>query len=264
MKLPREHGAWAMLLLPFAAALVLARQITWVIVPALLACLSAFILRDSAAEVYRRKYIWRRDSAELRDAVHTSALCVIAAAASGIMLLFAVPVIPLAVLGAAAGVLMVAATYLTAHNKQRSVALQVASAAGLTASAFIAWLACGRTIDATVWLLWGVLFAHSAASMLTVHARLEARIAARKTVVASVMRTRAAIAEGMLLVVAAWLANDSRWALAAALAVSAVIHAFDLTQLYNPDVLRTRLQVVGIRELVISCVVAALTVKGLY
>lgn len=252
-----------MLLLPFVAAVVLVRQVTWVLVPALLACVAAFILRDSAAEVYRRKYIWRRDSPELRDAIRTSVVCIACLAAAGTVLVFTGPVMTLIVLGAAAGLLMIVAVYVTAHNKQRSVALQVASAAGLTASAFVAWLACGRAIDATVWLLWAVLFAHSAASMLTVHARLEARIAARKTIVANVMKTRATIAEGLLLVAAVGLAVRNWWALAAAMAISAVVHLVDLRRLYNPEVLRTRLQVVGMRELIISCVVAVLTVFGL-
>lgn len=263
MRLPREHGAWAMLLLPFLAALFLAHELTWTVMAALLACLAAFVLRDSAAEVYRRKYIWRRESAELREAVRTSILCAIVAVAAGIVLAAAVAAIPLILLGGFAALLMLAGIYMTAHNRQRSVALQVASAAGLTASTFLAWIACGRVIDGTVWLLWAVLFAHSAASMLTVHARLEARIAARKSHVARAMRTSASIAEAVLVAIALGLGMEGRVLLGLALGISAAVHIFDLIRLYDPEVLRTRLQVVGMRELVLSCFVAALTVAGL-
>src|SRR5690349_21063867 len=120
MKLPREHGAWAMLLLPFAAAVVLSRTITWMVVPALLVCLAMFVLRDSAAEVSRRKYVWKRESPELADALRTSLLCVIVAAVCGIALVLALPLMPLIVMGGGASVLMVVAVYLTAHNRLRS------------------------------------------------------------------------------------------------------------------------------------------------
>lgn len=181
LMIPREHGAWAMLLVPFASALVLAGGASWESLAALVAVLAVFLLREPAVELWRQTRVRREprpgSEAALRWLLAEGAV----AALAGAFLMWRLPAVPVAAIGAPAVALTVFSVWLVAHARQRSVALQLVSAAGLNASALLAWLSAGRQLDPLVWSLWALLFAHSAASVLVVHARLEARIAARQS-----------------------------------------------------------------------------------
>ena len=256
LMLPREHGAWAMLALPFVSALLLARRMTWEVVPAAAVVVGIFVIREPVV------VLWRR--AEAGQARRSLWWYLPGMAGCGIVLLWGLPAWPLLGMGAAAAALTATSVYLTVHNRQRSLVLQMASAAGLTASALVAWLATGAEWDSRIWWLWGLQMAHSAAALLAVHARLEAHIAARARSGEAHMKTRAVVAQGLLASAAAGCAAAGRVGVALPLALSAAVHAADLVRLQDPAFLRTPLRRIGQRELFLSLAFAALVVAGLW
>ena len=262
---PREHGAWAMLLLPFVSALLLAGRLSWDVAPMVVAAVGAFVIREPLVVLWRQARIWRERRPESDRARRSLAWYAPAIAASGAALVWRLPFAPLAALASTAGALTAVSIYLAVQNRGRSVLLQLASAAGLTASAPAAWLSTGAPWDSRIWWLWGLQFAHSAAALLAVHARLEARVAARaNTAAAARMRPRAIAAQAALTALALACVLAGRPGLAVAPALSATVHALDLANLSEPAFLRVPLRRVGLRELAISAVFSAALLWALW
>ncbi len=253
---PKEHGAWAMLLIPFVSALVLARELTWEVAPAAVAVLGVFVVREPLVVLWRG---FGPTAAAWRSLAWYGPAILL----SGLVLLWRLPAAPLVALGGFAGVMLAASTCLVARNRRRSVLLQTLSAAGLNASALVAWLAVRPRIEPPVLWLWGLQFAHSFAALLAVHARLEARIAARTSAERAEARRRAGIAQALLFAAALALAAAGRWGLAAAVAFSGAVHAADLRRLRRPAFVQTPLTHVGVREVAISAAFSAMLLVGL-
>ena len=261
---PREHGAWAMLLLPFVSALLLARRVHWEVVPAAAAVVGVFLVREPLVVLWRQAAVWKDRRPETAMAWRSLAWYGPAVGLAGALLLWRLPVGPLVGLGVMAGSLLAASTYLVVHNRRRSVVLQVSSAAGLNASAILAWLAVRPQVEPAVVWLWGLQFAHSTAALLAVHARLEARIAARTSRERDEARGRAMVAQALLLAGAGVLAAMGKWGLAGAVALSGGVHAVDLWRLRDPQFVEIPLTKVGRRELMISTLVSGVLVLGLW
>jgi hypothetical protein len=255
--LPREHGAWAMLGVSFVSSLILARRIDWEVIPAAVAVVGVFLIREPAVALWRRR-------AETQAAVRSLAWFLPPTALCGLLLLWRRPFQPLLVLGVAAAALTVVSTWLTVRNLQRSVLLQLISAAGLNASALVAWLAVRPALEGVVWWLWALQFAHSAAAVLVVHARLEARIATRNKRRVYVLARRAIVAQAVLAAGAALCAGMGRAGIAVALALSAGVHIAELIALRRPETLRVPLRHVGQRALMVSVAFSALVLAGLW
>ena len=262
--IPREHGAWAMLLLPFASALVLARGAAWETAPAAIAVVGVFLIREPLVALWRQAIVWKERRIEAQAARRCLCWYLAPTAVSAVVLLWRRPLWPTLLIGLAASGLTLASSYLIVHNRQRSLLLQIASAAGLNASALVAWLAVRPQLEATAIWLWALQFAHSAAALLAVHARLEARIAARAISDTAEMKRRAVVAQGIVLVAAAACAGAGRFGLALALASSGGVHLADLARLRRLDFLQVPLRRVGLRELALSVVFSALAVAGLW
>jgi hypothetical protein len=262
--IPREHGAWAVLLLPFVSALVLARQVHWAVIPAALLVVGVFLLREPLVVLWRQASVWKERRPESEAARRSLILYLAVIIVSGALLLWRLPLWAAAALGAPAGALTLASVFLTVHNRQRSVLLQLASAAGLSASAVVAWLAVRPQLDPALGWLWALQFAHSGAALLAVHARLEARIAARGRSEAAVMQRRAIAAQAVLLAAAAGCAAAGRIGPAVALCFSGGVHMADLMRLRSAASLGTPLRRVGLRELTISVIFSAMVVAGLW
>ena len=64
LMLPREHGAWGLLLMPFLCAAVLARRAEWLLLPALGLALLGFILREPLVTLARQRWVWREEKPE--------------------------------------------------------------------------------------------------------------------------------------------------------------------------------------------------------
>ncbi len=262
---PREHGAWAMLLLPLLSGLLLAPRLAWECVPAAAVVVGTFILREPLVALWRQQMVWKERRPESEQASRSLAFYLPVIIASGLALVWRLPAVPLLAMGVAAAALTALSVYLTVRNRQRSVLLQLASSAGLNASAWMAWLAAGGSWNAKIiWLLWALEFAHSAAALVGVRARLDAAIASRagRDSAGRKMQVRVAIAALALTAVAS--AAASLFVVTVALLFSAAVRAFDLAQLDDAAGLQIPLRRIGRRELLFSTVFSILLVVGLW
>lgn len=258
--LPREHGAWGLLLQPFLAGAILSQQWSWLLLPALGLTLFGFLLREPLTVLARQQFVWRDRNPQSAVAARWLAVEAAGAALCLAILLQNLPVTWLSALAAAAISLTVLAVWLTIRNRQRSIPLQIVSAAGLGSTALLAILAARGTVPAWSWQLYGILAAHGAASILAVHARLDGRIRLRQGRAAQLSpKTFAAPA---LLIIAAALAGPP---LAIPLAFSALANAFELTRLrLRPEAFNEPLTRVGFRALGVSITHSILAIVSLW
>lgn len=256
---PREHGAWGLLLQPFVAGAVLAGDWSWNLLPALGLVLLGFLLREPLTVIARRRLVWRRAGAEEKPAWLWAGLEVLALAACFALLARAatLPAL-LALVGVAAG-MTVAAVWVSVRNRQRSIVFQVVSAAGLSTTALLAVLASTAAIPGWAWWLWAVLTAHAAASILVVHSRLRIRAA------------RGAAGAGGGILGAAYTAQALQLASGAALpplafpfVFSALANAAELLRLRSARNLGEPLTRVGFRTLAVSLVHLAISIYCLW
>lgn len=262
---PREHGAWSLLLQPFLVAAILARTWHWSLIPALIGVVVVFIVRQPLITLARQQYVWKTPHPETAEAWRWLAGCAVAGAASGIALVFRWPFDLLAFLALAAAVMTLTATWATIRNRQRSTILQIVSAGGLTASTVAAAASsCSGQIPGWVWWLWGAMALQATASILVVHARLEARIRVRKSL--SLDRPDSAYgALCVLLLAAVTLGARGEWILAAALAIPAIVHWVDLTAIRRGgQTLDTPLTTIGFRAMGLSIASNLMLVIGLW
>ncbi|MBI1355107.1 MAG: hypothetical protein GC160_12230 [Acidobacteria bacterium] len=259
--IPREHGAWGMLLFPMAASALLTRTATPLHAAAFGAALAAFVAREALVILARQRWVWRQPRPEADAARRTLPLAAFVLLLSGLALASVVPVAWLAGLLLGGLVLGGVATYAAVRGKQRSPAVQLLGAAGLSAAALLPWLASGREpFAATVWLLILAHTVHSTGGVLTVHARLET-LRGRKSAQPERVERRLAWAWQPVQAVAA--IGLGGW-LAAGLALPAVAHAADLLRLDDSRLLAQPLRRVGLRELSLSALQSASAVVGLW
>lgn len=263
---PREHGAWSMLLQPFLAGLILFGTGGWMAVATLACMLALFLLKEPLIVLGRQQFVWREQKPESKVALRW-------ALAAGAMLLagavshWAVWPRPyLIAFGLGALALTGAAAWLAIRNEQRSIWLQVVSAAGLTAGAPAIALTATGQIPREALILWACSALGCVSGVLTVRALLEARIAAkRKVPLVPVFRGPAWIAQWVTLgaALAAFLVLRNPW-IGAALVFIAVIHITrTLRQLGNSELLGKPLTRVGFEAMAGSMIFTALLVTGL-
>lgn len=253
-----------MVLLPFLSAWILARGGGWPVIAALAAVLATFLIREPVLVLLRQRYRWSQPRAETPAARRTLALLAPALALSGVILALSIPIRSLMVLGGLAAILMTLYLWGAMTNRQRSPWLQAAGAVGLSASAPLAYLASGRHIDQVALLLWAAHSVHGIASVLVIHARLDAIGAHRRgnPTVATPFACR--IAQTGAALFAATLAISGFPLLGAAAAFPVLVHTLDLRRLSDPDFLKIKLQKVGFRELAISVLFSVASVAGLW
>ncbi len=257
--LQREHGAWGLLLQPFAAGMMIAGTWTWFYLPALGLALFGFLLREPLLVLVRQKYIWRRETEETRVASRwTVGMATGAALCAGALAWVYPPMILVALL--AGGMVMTAvAIGLSLKNLQRSMALQIVSAVGLSSTGWLAVLAAGKQGSPQAWILWVVLSAHAVAAILIVHARLEMKShkeSARKTLGLAIGLQAVAIIAAVGL---CWIASP----LWIPVGFSALVNLMELRRLRNPQSLSEPLKQLGLRLLGASVAHTIVTVGSL-
>ena len=168
LKLPKEHGAWAMLYVPFALGVAVAGRVNW---PALLLLLSAtavFISRESLL-VYWRAHARGRDAAE---AGRTLLLYLTLAAAFGTPLIFAYKLfrlIPLGLIGAA--LLLINGKQAT-RMEERGTTGEIMAIIGLTMTAPAAYYAASGRREMTAFWLWLLSALYMASSVFYIKLRV--------------------------------------------------------------------------------------------
>jgi hypothetical protein len=151
--MPREHGAWGILLIPFATAVGIAG--TWNLQVALL------LISVMCFYVARTSFL-KQDTTWTLFLLAGSAMCL--APLLGVWRLWW-----LAALGAAAAPLAFRKT-------GRGVAAQLIAVAGLTLTAPAAWYAATGNLDRHAWLLWGLNFLYFAGGAFYVRMHVAAAV----------------------------------------------------------------------------------------
>ena len=145
IQFPREHGAWGMLLFPFISAMVLTGSWSWSFIPASFAALAVFLIREPLTVLARQEYVWTNEHPEAGVARRSAHMLSIVLLLSGIWLLRAVPLGWMAFLALATGAMTAAYVFAVVRNRQRSVLFQIIGAVTLCGSAFLGYLAGGRS-----------------------------------------------------------------------------------------------------------------------
>ncbi len=259
---PREHGAWAMFLLPFFAGLAAAGELRWEAWVGLAAILGTFLAQEPLLILLRQRYVWKERRQATGDAVFTLAWVLPAWLASVALLFWRLPWRPLVALGVLAAALTALRAACVLARKQRFVALQVLEACGLSSTALLAFLTSQNAMPEAAWRLWGVFSVHHAAALFVIRARLEAITAVRGRAVQRSFRIAAWCGQAAVLGAAVVSLASGRPTLAAAFAIPFALHVRDLLLLDHPAVLQTPLTRVGWREVAISLTFSALAVSA--
>ena len=249
---------------PFVAAAVLARRWEWLLIPMFLLTLSGFLIREPLIILARQR--WAR-----HEATPLSETAVRWLAAECVLLIAAVAVLiarlawePLCILVAAGALLTGISVWFSVKNWQRSVGLQLVAVPGLASSAIAAALAATGTLPAWCWVLWGLLAIHGIVAVLCVHARLEMRITAARPGRADDPRRAALYATIFQFLSAVPVAIYIAPILVLPILFSTAIHAIELWRLGKPEVVRERLQRVGVRMLGLSIAHSVLAIVALW
>ncbi len=261
--LPREHGAWGLLLQPFVAAVVVERFWDWLLLPTTLLVLLGFLVREPLVILARQRWVWRNPNPRTPVAIRW--LVVELAGAGGCLAILArhAPLAPLGALMVVAVLLTVTAVWCTANNRQRSVLLQLASAAGLGSSALLVFLLAMGTIPGWAWLFWAVVTLHACTAVLVVRARLSLKTG--KSGPAPSPRLPAILADLAQLPAAAYLwTATANPVLALPLLFSAFSNAVELYRLGNPRTLEEPLRRVGRWTLTVSITHALLVIVAFW
>ena len=249
--IPREHGAWGLVSLPFlAGAAVAGDWADWPALAALLAVFSVFLLRAPLLVLWRAA--GKHYRAEIKDAQFSLGAYGLLTTVAGFYLLAHLPPVPLLLLGGGAALLTLAVLYFSVHNYQRHPALQIASVIGLTASSLLAYLVARGQLDGTAFWIWTLSAAHGSASVLVVRARLEAIVAAKSSSPAGFPLTHgrhALLAQtGILLLWGALAIGGKPWLILPFLPPFA-LHGWELAHLGSGKARRTSLRRVGYMQL---------------
>ncbi len=148
--MPREHGAWGMLLVPFATAVATSGVLDGKVALLLVSTLTFYIARTSWL---KRQFKWM-------------ALLLAASLAAAVPLFFVWELWWLAGFSAVTAAL-------AARPNPRSLAMQLAATAGLTLTAPAAWYAATGRLDATAFWLWLFNALYFAGGLLYVRMHIE-------------------------------------------------------------------------------------------
>lgn len=258
--LPREHGAWGLLLQPFVAAVVVARFWDWLLIPTTLLVLLGFLLREPLLILARQRWVWRGPNPQTPVATRWF-IAELAGVGICVAILFVrVSLVPFAILMGVAVLLTVAAVWFTVNNRQRSVLLQLVSAAGLSSTALLVVLIATGTIPGWAWLLWAIFTLHATTSILVVRARLNLKTAGRSGSTGHPRGTPLVAALIQLLAAGAIMLTASDSALVLPILFSAFSNAVELNRLGHPATLEEPLRRVGLRALIVSIAHALLVI----
>ena len=168
LKLPKEHGAWAMLYVPFVLGVAVAGRVNWPVLLLLLSTTAVFISRESLL-VYWRARARGRDAAEAGRAL---LIYLTLAAAFGSPLIFVYKLfwlIPLGLIGAA---LLLVNGKQAARMEERETTGEIMAIVGLTMTAPAAYYAASGRWEMTTSWLWLLSALYMASSVFYIKLRV--------------------------------------------------------------------------------------------
>lgn len=265
MYLPREHGATAMLLTPIFSVAILARAWHWSELAVLTAAFAALSAKDPAVLLMRQRFMWKQRSPDAPAASRWLLGWSVVLIASLLILFATWPLIAFLGIGTGVAIFGCIAIIVNLKNRQRSTLFQIASAAALTSTSLATCISAIGSIPPAYWWFWALITLQASAGILVVHARLDARIALRKSASGNQQFRRAAQATLGLLLCAAVTAMILRRAwIAVALALIFIGYSYELIRQKDPTSLQMPLKTVGQQALILSTLYSALLVAGLW
>jgi YwiC-like protein len=150
LKLPKEHGAWVMLYVPFVLGVAVAGHVYWPVILLLLSTTAMFISRESLLVCWQARARGR----DTTDAGRTLLLYLALAAAFGLPLIFAFELfwlVPLGLIGAA--LLLINGKQAT-QMEERTMTGEIMAIGGLTMTAPAAYYAASGRWEMTAFWLW--------------------------------------------------------------------------------------------------------------
>jgi hypothetical protein len=160
LRLPREHGAWAMLFVPLVIGSLVAMQWSLALVLVALSATAVFIARDSVINWWRSRSRGKEDPGAVRAMLIYLAIGV----AAGIPLLLFYRLYLFVAFGAASALLLSINALQAARREDRSMGSEILAICGLTLSAPAAYYAATTKLDAvaaTLWLVCALYFTSS-------------------------------------------------------------------------------------------------------
>ncbi len=178
--LPREHGAWGIVSIPFLTAIVIAGRFNPAVVIALASVLLAFIARYPL-ELLLVPGLFRRAGSPSRERVYRFAwIYGLLAAVAAMALLTIWKLYLLIPVGLAAAVLFLAHLWEGRRGDDRSWLSELLGTAGLTLSGLVGWVATTGGLDATGLLVWWLNCIFFCVGIVYVKARIRGRLAVHR------------------------------------------------------------------------------------
>jgi hypothetical protein len=168
LKLPKEHGAWAMLYVPFVLGIAVAGSVNWPVLLLLLSTTAVFISRESLLVWWRARSRGRASGEAGRMLLVYLAL----AASFGLPLLFAFNLywlMPIALAGVA---LLLINGKQALRLEERTLMGEVMAICGLTLTAPAAYYVAGGRWDKTAFWLWLLSMFYFASSVFYIKLRI--------------------------------------------------------------------------------------------
>jgi hypothetical protein len=171
LKLPKEHGAWAMFYVPFVLGALVAGRFNFPAVLLLVTATVVFISRESLLIWWRARKRERhtQSSAEAGRLLLIYGLIAVLAGAPLIWIYKLYWLIPLALIGS---LLLLVNGWQAAEFEDRTVQSEVMAIAGLTMTAPAAFYTASGIWTATAWWLWALSAAYFASSVFYVKLRV--------------------------------------------------------------------------------------------
>ena len=262
-----------MLLTPIVCAAILARAWRWSELAVVIAAFVGLSAKDPLVDLLRQRFVWKQSHEETAAAACWFTGWMVLLIASGLVLLATWPIKATISMGLGVALFSTLAIAVNVKNEQRSTLFQIASALALTSSSLAVCLSATGTIPRWCWALWLLMALQATAGILVVHARLDAKIAARLAAKTGqqnaiqpdeTFRRAAWTTLAVLLCTAVAAICLGRLWIALALLTAATGYAYDLRRQRNAAALNTPLTTVGQRALALSCIYALLLIAGLW
>jgi hypothetical protein len=168
LKLPKEHGAWVMLYVPFVLGVAVAGRVNWQLLLLLLSTTAMFISRESLL-VRWRAHARGRDAAE---AGRMLLLYLVLAAVFGLPLIFAFRLFWLIPLGLIGSALLLINGQQATQMEERTMTGEIMAIAGLTMTAPAAYYAASGRWEMTAFWLWLLSMLYMASSVFYIKLRV--------------------------------------------------------------------------------------------
>jgi YwiC-like protein len=168
LKLPKEHGAWVMLYVPFVLGVAVAGRVNWQLLLLLLSTTAMFISRESLLVSWRAR-ARGRDAAE---AGRMLLLYLVLAAVFGLPLIFAFKLFWLIPLGLIVAALLLINGRQATQMEERTMTGEIMAIAGLTMTAPVAYYAASGRWEATAFWLWLLSMLYMASSVFYIKLRI--------------------------------------------------------------------------------------------